>query len=76
MTNPPPLKIVKKIVSYAFDVPSAVPQGSHLGPLLFILFINDIFAVIRHSKLLIFADDATMYKRIETVKDWLIFRVI
>ena len=69
MTNPPPLKIVKTIVSYAFDVPSGVPQGSHLGLLIFILFINNIVAVIRHSKLLIFADDAKMYKRIETVKD-------
>ena len=60
---------IKNYVSADFDVPSGAPQGSHRGPLLFILFINDIVAVIRHSKLLIFADDAKMYKRIKSEKD-------
>ena len=56
---------IKNYLSSAFEVPLGVPQGSHFGPLLFILFINDIVTVIRHSKLLIFVDDAKMYKRIE-----------
>ena len=38
-----------------------VPQGSILGPLLFNLFMNDIFYFIKESKLANYADDTTAY---------------
>ncbi|KAL3273734.1 hypothetical protein HHI36_015163 [Cryptolaemus montrouzieri] len=41
-------------------VPSDVPQGSHLGPLLFNLFINDVSSLL-NTKFLLFADDMKIY---------------
>lgn len=38
----------------------AVPQGSNLGPLIFILFINDIFELKLNGTLIMFADDAAL----------------
>ena len=48
---------------------SGVPQGSILGPLLFILYVNDIKSVISHSYLKMFADDLTLYRNIASVSD-------
>ena len=46
--------------SYLGYISSGVPQGSILGPLLFLMFINDLFDYIDCSSLYLFADDAKL----------------
>ena len=40
---------------------TGVPQGSILGPLLFVVFFNDIVLNLKHSKIIKYADDTVIY---------------
>ena len=47
---------------------SGVPQGSVLGPLFFLLYVNDLPDWIK-TNIRIFADDTKIWTRITSVKD-------
>ena len=55
--------------SYEAPVTSGVPQGSVLGPLLFVLYVNDISKWIKYSQLQTFADDTKICFPISTAED-------
>ena len=61
---------VNGTLSQPKDVISGIPQGSVLGPLLFVVYINDLPDVCGdESDILLFADDAKLYKHIQSPMD-------
>ena len=52
---------------------SGVPQGSCLGPILFLIYINDSQYILQHSNSLLFADDCKLFlsSRVSNYRDLL-----
>ena len=62
--------VVDGEASQKSSVDSGVPQGSVLGPLLFLLYINDLPAYPKNnSTTRLFADDSVIYRQIDSEAD-------
>ena len=48
---------------------SGVPQGTILGPILFLIYISDIGETLKTSKMSSFADDSKIYAKIQCPED-------
>ena len=44
------------------DITHGTPQGSCLGPLIYLIFTNDLAKNVTHCNTIMFADDTTLYK--------------
>ena len=59
---------VGDVISIAISVFSGVPQGSHLGPFIYLLYMNDVHDLLKCPKLS-YADDIKLFAVIEKTSD-------
>ena len=60
--------VVDRWVSSWKSVLSGVPQGSVLGPILFLVYINDLEQGVT-GKLLTFPDDTKLFRKTKEIRD-------
>ena len=61
-------------MSFAALIISGVPQGTVLGPILFLIFINDITNCVSDSVIRCFADDTRLMRSISTCNDMILLQ--
>lgn len=61
--------VINGYTSDIAPVTSGVVQGSILGPLQYILFINDMAACFQNCRFLMFADDLKVFRKVSNIND-------
>ena len=56
---------INGVSSTLLSLKTGVPQGSILGPLLFLIYMNDIPQASSHFKFILYADDTTLFSTIQ-----------
>lgn len=73
LTNRKQLVRIDGFESESLDVYSGVPQGSVLGPLLFLVYINDVVDIVNPPvKIKLFADDCLIYAPVTCANDQIV----
>ena len=73
LSNRTQTTVVNGVLSSYVEVTSGVPQGSVLGPMLFLLYLSDINNAIT-SQIKLFADDSVLYRSIHNQNDQVILQ--
>jgi hypothetical protein len=53
--------VINDYVSKTLDVCIGVPQGSSLGPLFYLIFVNEFSKILSYCKSILYADDSVVY---------------
>ena len=69
ITNRSQIISIGGYTSVPFTLPSGIAQGTHLGPLLFNIFVSDVETCFFSSKYLMYADDLKIFATIRSPDD-------
>lgn len=65
---------IDNFLSNTYNMISGEPQGGHLYPLLFVIFINELKGTFLFCIFLLFANDLKLYARVNTINDRLLIQ--
>ena len=61
LTNRKQMTTIENKSSNLRDITCGVPQGSILGPMLFLMYVNDLSSIVKNCKYQLYAEDTVIY---------------
>ena len=56
-------------LSSAANIKCGVPQGSSLGPMLYLIYVSDVSSILKHCSMKLYADDKVIYASADSPND-------